>query len=300
MSKILFIMFQGSGTNLKDWNETTQSKFLDRLKELGSVYTYQDKTYNIFHYDKFYPGHDDFDKDIDIDLDYVNPDTQIKMVYNDIQSKYNIEDYKFIPIGWSAGCYLALYFAQLYSSHCIHVILLESALWTPNNMKIRLKSIDNGLYPITNSEYKKMLQYWKLNHTDGEYLYKINDLNNYIKSLFFSQHLKLELPVPTLAFVNMQKPEGDERSKDFNNNRRMSEIKILKKHNPDNYTAIIFTNTTHYIFDMIEPAKEIIKEIKNIIKKVDFKKSIGCKKSHRSKTSACGKKSRKTSKKSVF
>jgi hypothetical protein len=63
----------------------------------------------------------------------------------------------------------------------------------------------------------------------------------------------------------MQEPEGDEWSKDFNNNRRMAEIKILEKHNPDNYTAIIFTNKTHYIFDKIQPAKKIIKEIKNII-----------------------------------
>ena len=45
--KILFIMFQGSGTNIKNWNETTESKFLDRLKELGSVYTYQDKINNL-------------------------------------------------------------------------------------------------------------------------------------------------------------------------------------------------------------------------------------------------------------
>ena len=29
--KVLFIMFQGSGTNLKSWNEYTKSKFLDRL-----------------------------------------------------------------------------------------------------------------------------------------------------------------------------------------------------------------------------------------------------------------------------
>jgi hypothetical protein len=31
-------MFQGGGTNLKIWNEYTKSKFLDRLKELGSTY----------------------------------------------------------------------------------------------------------------------------------------------------------------------------------------------------------------------------------------------------------------------
>jgi hypothetical protein len=48
--KKLFIMFQGSGMNLKDWNEYTKSKFLDRLKELGTVYTYQDKVNNVWHY----------------------------------------------------------------------------------------------------------------------------------------------------------------------------------------------------------------------------------------------------------
>ena len=32
MKKILFIMFQGLGTNQKRWNENTASRFLDRLK----------------------------------------------------------------------------------------------------------------------------------------------------------------------------------------------------------------------------------------------------------------------------
>ena len=262
-------MFQGSDANLKHWNEYTKSKFLDRLKELGSVYIYQDKTYNINHYDKSFPYHANYDSDIDIDLSYVNPDTHIKMVYDNIQEKYkNIKDYKFIPIGWSAGCMLALYFAQVYSEQCIHVVLLDSTLWTPNNMKIKLKELKHlskDLYPITNTKYKKILQGLKENHTNTEDILKIYYLNGYIKALFISQHLKLKLPVPTLAFVNMQEPEGSSWSNEFNNNRRMAEIKILKKHNPDNYTAIIFTNKTHYIFDMIEPAKEIIEQIKSII-----------------------------------
>ena len=268
MSKILFIMFQGSDSNLKHWNENTKSKFLDRLKELGSVYIYQDKTYNINHYDKSNPEHADYDKDIDIDLSYVNPDTHIKMVYDNIQTKYNIEEYKFIPMGWSAGCMLALYFAQVYSEQCIHVVLLDSTLWTPNNMKIKLKELKHlskDLYTITNAKYKKILQGLKENHTNTEDILKIYYLNGYIKALFISQHLKLKLPVPTLAFVNMQEPEGSSWSNDFNNNRRMAEIKILEKHNPENYKAIIFTNKTHYIFDKIQPAKAIIKEIKNII-----------------------------------
>ena len=74
MTKILFIMFEGSDANLKYWNENTESKFLDRLKELGSVYTYQDKTYNINHYDKSLPDHADYDSDIDIDLSSIKED----------------------------------------------------------------------------------------------------------------------------------------------------------------------------------------------------------------------------------
>jgi len=272
MTKILFIMFQGSGTNQKDWNESTKSKFLDRLKTIGSVYTYQDKVYNIYHYDKSYPGHEDFDSDIDIDLSYVNPDTHIKMVYSDILNKYkNIDEYKFIPMGWSMGGMMALYFAQVYSSQCIHVILLDSVLFTPNNMKKYMDVIykSEGLdkiYPITNAKYKKMLLDWKENHNDNNDMYKINGIQNYIRWVFMSKHLKnIKLPVPTTAFVNMVKLEGSEWSKEFNNKRRLAEVKILKKNNPSNYNAIIFTDKTHYIFDKIQPAKAIIKVIKSIM-----------------------------------
>ena len=268
--KILFILFQGSGTNLKSWNEYTKSKFLDRLKKLGSVYTYQDKINNIWYYDKSNPEHIDFDSDIDIDLSYVKPNTHIKMIYNDIKTKYkNINEYKFIPVGFSAGCYLALYFSQVYSSQCINVVLLDSALWTPNNMKERLKTLKTDkagyFYPITNSHYKKLLEILKTNNKNIENIFKISNINNIIRSEFISKHLTLKLPIPTLAFVNIQKPESDERSKDFNNKRRLDEIKILKKHNPENYKAIIFTNKTHYIFDKIQPAKEIIKYIQKLI-----------------------------------
>ena len=261
-------MFQGAGTNQKAWNEYTKSTFLDRLKKLGDVYTYQDKVNNIWHYDMSDAEHTDFDKDIDFGLSYVRPDTHIQMVYDDIQAKYNIEDYKFIPVGFSAGCLFALYFAQVYSAQCIHMILLDSALWTPNNMKLRLQTFNtSGINdtPITEAKLREMLDGWKTTHTNIDDMYLINDVCHNVRSTFFSKHLKLELPVPTLAFVNMQEPEGDEWSKDFNNHRRMAEIKILKKHNPENYTAIIFTNKTHYIFDNIQAAKAIIKEIKNII-----------------------------------
>jgi len=263
MVKILFIMFQGAGTNLKAWNEYTKSKFLDRLKMVGSVYTYQDKTHNIWHYNTSDPEHKDFGKSTDIDLSYVRPDTHVKMVYKAMQTKYKkLESYSLVPVGFSAGCFLALYFAQTYASRCVRVVLLDPALWTPNNMKIRLKTMDDGIYPITKPKYKKMIKSWKNDHTHVEDAYKINNLNHYIRSLFISQHLSLKLPVPTLAFVNIQEVEGAEWSIDFNNERRLAEVQILEKHNPTNYEAFIFKNKTHYIFDTVRPAIAIIKQIK--------------------------------------
>jgi len=44
----------------------------------------------------------------------------------------------------------------------------------------------------------------------------------------------------------------------------------MTTHKSEDYKAIIFTNKTHYIFNMIQPAKEIIKQIKNIIIKSVF------------------------------
>ena len=65
--------------------------------------------------------------------------------------------------------------------------------------------------------------------------------------------------------MNIQKPEGKEWSKSFNNATRLAEVKILKKNNPENYIAIIFENKTHMIYDKIQPAKKIIEYIDNLI-----------------------------------
>ena len=130
-------MFQGWATNLKHWNEYTKSKFLDRLKTLGFIYTYQNKTNNIYHNDKSNPEHIDYDSDIDFNLSYIKPNTHIKIIYDDICLKYkNIEEYKFIPIGWSLGSGLALYFSQKYSRQCIHCILLDPIYITKKDMHL--------------------------------------------------------------------------------------------------------------------------------------------------------------------
>lgn len=274
MAKPLFVLFQGSGTNLKSWNEYTKSKFLDKLKSLGDVYMYQDKVYNIWHYDTSDPEHLDFDADIDIDLSYVRPKTHIMMVYNDIRTKYDLTKYNLIPVGWSAGCLFALYFAQQYKAWCIHVILLDSALWTPKNMVLRLQTINKSgvnRFPQTNMKFKKRLHAWQFDHTNIENMYAINDICHGIRSTFFSKHLKLKLPIPVLSFVNIQSNDK-ERSRDWNNKTRLSEIKVLEKHNPLNYKAIVLKNKTHYIFNTVAASKKIIDNITRVLKHTQLTK----------------------------
>ena len=256
--KVLFIMFQGSGTNLKNWNPK-ESRFLDRLKKLGSVYTYQDKIYNIHHYDKSNPDHKDFDSDINIDLEYVMPDTHIKMVYDDIQAKYkNIEEYKFIPIVWSMGGGMALYFCQKYKQQCIHCILLDPLYITPTNilstLKSTLKNISVDNTNITNNKLQKMLYNLKKYNTE-ENLKIVENTIDFIRFSFYLKNLNLKLPVKTTSFINIENPAEYKWQKD-NNKNRLNEIKILKKNNPENYTSIIFENKTHMIYDKIQPAKK--------------------------------------------
>lgn len=98
------------------------------------------------------------------------------------------------------------------------------------------------------------------NLTDTKNIKSIYFLNNYIRSLFISENLELKLKVPTLSFVNIQEP--DEREPGFNNKRKLNEIKILKKHNPENYLPYVFKNKTHFIFNKKQPANKIISIIK--------------------------------------
>ena len=260
-------MFQGGGTNLKHWNYHTKSKFLDRLKQLGKVYIYQDKLYNIWHYNKTDPEHLNYDSDIDFDLSYINPDTHIKMIYADIMKKYS--NYKFIPIGYSAGALFALYFAQQYKKQCIHIILLDPALWTPANIKRRLSNIkkpDMGNKPITNNILKKKLEKWKVNQTNMRDMYLIADECQYKRSLFFSKYLNIKLEVPTMAFIDIDENENPiVKNKTFNNKYKILEYKTLKKYNKDTYNFVILKNATHFIYNKIKNANVILKYIKFII-----------------------------------
>ena len=83
-----------------------------------------------------------------------------------------------------------------------------------------------------------------------------------LRKLFYKKKLKLHLKVPTTSFYNIEKPEHNKG----NNNLRLNDIKLMYQYNKTNYESIILINKTHDIFNNIQPAKQIIKYIQNLIK----------------------------------
>ena len=247
--KILFVMFQGRNTTLRSWNENTKSRFLARLKQVGNVYAYQDRLYNLSSSTRNFTLAD------------IMPDSYISNIYTDIKKKYDLTKYKLIPIGWSAGGLFALYFAQVYHANCSRIILLDPVLWTKSNMPRLLARLKHDTVKLTPNVLKQLLLSKSYNI--------IKDSGNYMRALFFGKRLNVKLPVNTIAFVNFEKPEHEKHilSDYFTNKRKSIEIDVLTKANP-NYQAIILKNKTHCVFDMVLPAKLIIDHIIQEFKKI--------------------------------
>ena len=262
---ILFIMFQGSATPPTAWNEG-KSKFLNQLKKIGEIYTYQNKLYNIFHYLKNEPTPELFPNDIDFKLSYLDMKYHLDNVYQDIIQKY--KKYEWVPVGWSAGGYMALAFSKLYKKYCKYCILLDSAMITKDNINLRLKmlkedKIVKGKVNLTNKKLKKLQDdiRAKKKTIDIEYLLFVGNYyySDWIKKNFISE----KISIPTYSFIDLEYPD-DEKSIDFNNKNKIREIAILSKKNPKKYTYHIFVNEGHQIFYNRKPTTEIINFIKNI------------------------------------
>lgn len=266
-------MFQGNKNNLKTCWSNTESDFLSKLKTLGSVYMYQDKLYNIFHYDTTFIDIQKFDNDIDFDLSYININMHITMVYEDLNKKYkNLKNYKIIPIGWSIGAYMALYFVQKYTSNCIHCILFDPSSIAPNYIKFRLELFSTNIsnintqfkkdnHKISNKKYQILIKQIKEGLATPDDILYVNLISLYLRMLYAFKHIKLKFPLPIMSFINFNEKNPETIS------RKKEEIKFLQKqnHKSDNYNHMIFINKLHKIFYKKQPCNKIIKHIKTFI-----------------------------------
>jgi len=164
--------------------------------------------------------------------------------------------------------FYALYFSQKYFKYCHYTILLDPSLITLDNLKIRLElyknefNIDVGT-KLNNKQLSHLLNKIKneFNMKDAEY---VQEYSHYIRTKFIMKHLKIKFKIPVISFINIDDP--DKNKKYINNKMKLNEVSILKTENKENFTPIVFTNKSHYIFNKKQTANKIIQNIKQIIR----------------------------------
>jgi hypothetical protein len=148
-------------------------------------------------------------------------------------------------------------------------VCLDSALFTPDEMRIRLETLKTDkagmTYPLTDQSVKKILRDIQRKKENDDALYHFNNSTSYQRSLDFFQFMNLKrfiFSVPVLYFVNVQNPEKDEWSRDFNNETRLNQVKFLHRlNNATMFQYFVLTNKTHMIFNKKQPCRFIISKI---------------------------------------
>ena len=266
MNKILFVMFQGAGTAVNISGNSSKfcvwqndTKFLNKLKKIGDIFVYQNKLYNVNHYDKSNPDFDDYEPDINFNVDYLDMDKHIEMIYNIIK-KYKG---KFVPVGWSVGGLFALAFAKKYESRCKLCILLDSVIITPKALKCRIAEYKKRklMKKLTNINLKK-IQYNIIKTGDKNDIKLLIDTVMHRWTIWIKNNIK-KLPIKTLSFSNIDIPclSSD---KCFNSILRINEQKLLSK--SKNYQYYNYINKGHFLgLEHQDVATDIIKKLNTFL-----------------------------------
>lgn len=232
------------------------------MKRIGDVYIHKNKVNNACHYNSTKPNRKDYPDDINFDLDYLNPEKHVEVLYNDV-CQYGME---FVIVAFSAGVVLAQTFATKYKSECLFSVYLDTILLTPKYIKLRLNGLDNTNFSkkITNDKLK-ILQQKIRDEKLNEDARKLIDLQHYLFAKYAEHNLSSQLPIKTISFINLNLPEDAEysnKNKDFNNTAKIENTEELKKDNGDMFHYRYLINKTHNVFqNSVEVCDQIINAI---------------------------------------
>lgn len=248
-------MFQGFGSTPSLWNNN-KSKFLNRLKKNGKIYTYQNKLYNLGHYTKkVIKGEDSpklYPNDINFDLSYLDMKNHLQIIFNDIK---HLHKYEWVPIGFSFGAFFALAFSKIYKKYCSFCILLDPAHITNKNIKkhMQITKKEIGNVKITNNKLKKLLLNIKNNQYNDHDLNYLSDIGAYYWMAWIKNNItNHKLSIPTYSFMDINYNDCQDV---------LHEVSVLK--NDKNYNYRLFVDSGHVIFKDIAEAKIIINTINN-------------------------------------
>jgi len=212
---VCFILFQGGGAQLSDWEPLATE-----LKKLGTVYMYQNLTYNVFSY---LGQSKTADRNLSFDLSYCNMDKHLKLIYQQVKHHANL-----IPVAWSAGGYFARAFAQLYP--CKKIILIDPVMIEPTNVLARYNKINNYFIKHgrhTNNYLQHIITEVKTKRNSSSAI-KMMDLVHSLWTKYAMQHIKPS-KVPVLIFYNYK---GKRKNGAFSNVEINREIKYLHANEP--------------------------------------------------------------------
>jgi len=279
-NNIVFILFPGSFSSKVRWEYAFEGKsvlrkinFLDELKKIGYVYSFNYPHFNLNYYakspnkkeaimwEKIIKKYNFYTKDINFsikDIDYAN---LCKKIYMKVKNKYG-DNKKYIVMGASYGGPLALLFSKLYKDKCILCCCLDNAPYVKEfYQKHDEKENKDILDKYTNNQkLKNSLNIVK--KTKNPEL-RNNEIGNLFKFIMYNsaqdriKYYDSKLHVPTMFFKknDLQK----ERNK-YNN----KEKKHFEK-DKNLIAYIVKKDVPHSIWENQEFSNIIIKSIRKFL-----------------------------------
>jgi len=284
MPDIVFILFNGYGASKNDWlyadNGTETPRRLDftkQLKKIGQVYLFNYIFFNTKYYLTQKTKEDTLNMNIDkknklfqknimfniSDLDYKE---QCIKIYNDVIKKYG-SCKKYILIGWSHGCHLAILFSKLFKKDVLFNVLIDNPVYCYEYLKKDVVDkkeqalVDK--YITSNDDLQNILSIItnkKPTENVNKEIEKVKALIGINTTIDRLKYFNPILPVYTILFRRYLTNPTTKEDKEWNKSSVIEKDELLK--NNKNIKYIICLDAHHNIWDCQEYSDNILSEIK--------------------------------------
>jgi hypothetical protein len=246
--KDLFIFIGGYGMAPELWNYNLltmeKTNFLNKIEEIGDVYKYYPKFYNIQYYLKKNEKIKNFyDNDIEFNIDDINFKKESQYIYDDVNklSKYD----RYIIICTSIGIHYAIELSKLLTN-CIVISIEGSHIGKNARIKFEktLQDYESKYKNYTNEDLKKLIK-------DNNY----DEIDNLIGAKMVSNidfDFK-KFDCPNLHFQNLIIEDSNSinlETETKNNEKNMLKINTSNyiSENDEKYNIIWLYNKGHVAF----------------------------------------------------